>query len=123
MSVLHLKLLRELVRLWAQALAIALVIAAGVATLIIGVGTYQSLYRTRAVYYERNDFADIFATATRAPQSLLADIRTIDGVLTVDGRITELAPASVEGLDEPVSVLLISASRAWTRGRGERKFC
>ncbi|WEJ56885.1 ABC transporter permease [Devosia sp. FJ2-5-3] len=108
MSVLHLKLLRELVRLWAQALAIAMVIAAGVATLIIGVGTYQSLDRTRAVYYERNDFADIFANATRAPQSLLAEIRAIDGVLTVDGRITELAPASVEGIDEPVSVLLIS---------------
>jgi putative ABC transport system permease protein len=48
MRALHLKLLRDLVRLWAQALAIALVIAAGVATLIVGVGTYDSLSRTRA---------------------------------------------------------------------------
>ncbi len=108
MGVLHLKLLRELRRLWAQVVAIALVIAAGVATLIIGVGTYHSLERTRAVYYESHGFADLFAGVTRAPRSALAQIGAIDGVLTSDGRITRLASASMEGLADPVSVLLIS---------------
>lgn len=108
MRALHIKLLRELRRLWAQVLAIALVMAAGVATLIIGVGTYQSLERTRALYYEANHFADLFAGLTRAPRSLLDEIGAIDGVLAVDGRIAKLALADIEGLTEPASTLLVS---------------
>ena len=38
MRALHIKLFRELGRLWAQVIGIALVMAAGVATMIIGVG-------------------------------------------------------------------------------------
>ena len=57
-SVLDRKLLRELRGMWVQALAIALVIAAGVATLILSTGTYRSLYETRDAYYERYAFAD-----------------------------------------------------------------
>jgi putative ABC transport system permease protein len=108
MRALHIKLLRELRRLWAQVAAIALVMAAGVATLIIGIGTYQSLDQTRAVYYENNAFADIFANLTRAPRSLLDEVGTINGVRAVDGRIVKLATADIEGLDEPASVLLVS---------------
>jgi putative ABC transport system permease protein len=108
MTALHIKLLRELRRLWAQVAAIALVMAAGVATLIIGIGTYQSLAQTRSDYYETNAFADVFAGVTRAPRSLLADLRDIDGVAAVDGRVAELASANIEDLDEPASVLLTS---------------
>jgi putative ABC transport system permease protein len=108
MHPLHLKLLRELRRLWAQAVAIALVMAAGVATLIIGIGTYQSLAQTRAYYYETNRFADLFASVGRAPRSLLHDIAEIDGVLDVEGRISEVALADIEGMVEPASVLLLS---------------
>jgi len=39
--VLDRKILRDLQRLWSQTLAIALIMAAGVATLIIAVGAYQ----------------------------------------------------------------------------------
>ncbi len=108
MNALHIKLLRELRRLWAQAASIGLVIAAGVAALIIGMGTYQSLEKTRADYYARNNFADIFASVARAPRSLLPAIGELDGVLVVDARIVRLAPADIEGLAEPASVLLIS---------------
>lgn len=108
MHALHRKLLRELRRLWAQAASIALVMAAGVATLIIGIGTYQSLEQTRASYYASNSFADIFASLARAPRSLLNELGAIDGVLAADGRIVRLAPADIEGLAEPASVLLIS---------------
>lgn len=107
-TALHLKLLRELRRLWAQVLAIALVMAAGVATLLIGVGTYQSLDQTRNAYYEANRFADVFATVTRAPRSVLQQIANIDGVMAVDGRIAKLALADIEGVEEPASVLLVS---------------
>lgn len=108
MTALRIKLWRELGRLWAQVAAIALVMAAGVATLIIGFGTYESLSRTRASYYETNRFADVFASVTRAPRSLLAEIAEIDGVLVVEGRIDRLAMADIEGLDVPASVMLVS---------------
>ena len=107
MHPLHIKLIRELRRLWAQVLAIALVMAAGVATLIIGIGTYQSLSQTRDFYYESNRFADVFAGVSRA-RSALRRIAEIDGVLAVDGRIVKVALADIEGMTEPASVLLVS---------------
>jgi putative ABC transport system permease protein len=111
MHALHLKLLREMKRLWAQVLAIALVMAAGVATLVIGVGTYQSLAQTRSAYYESHRFADIFATVTRAPRSLLPQIEALDGVLEVDARIAKHALMDLESMSAPASALLVSIPR------------
>ena len=91
MRALDIKLLRDLRRLWAQALAIALVIAGGVATLILAVGSYRSLDETRAAYYERYRFADVFAAVRRAPKTLVDQIAEIPGVAAVDARIAKLA--------------------------------
>jgi putative ABC transport system permease protein len=102
------KILRDLRRLWAQALAIALVLAAGVATLILGNGAYSSLHETRARYYEENRFADIFADVTRAPRSLLAEIEEIEGVLDAEVRIVKLGLLDLPGMKEPGSVLFVS---------------
>lgn len=105
---LDIKLLRDLQRLWPQALAIALVMAAGVTTLILGVGAYESLSVTRERYYETNQFADVFATLTRAPNRLKGDIAVIKGVSAVEARVEELALADLPGMAEPASVLLVS---------------
>ena len=106
--VLDIKLLRDLKRLWPQALAIALVMAAGVATLILGVGAHDSLETTRARYYESNRFADVFAGLTRAPNALKPEIAAIDGVSAVETRIEEIALADLPGMAEPASVRLVS---------------
>lgn len=116
MSTLHTKLLRELRRLWSQFMAIAMVMAAGVATLLIGVGTYQSLDQTRSAYYRGQRFADMFASVTRAPRTLLQEIARIEGVSDVDGRIAQLAIADIEGIEEPASVLLLSLPTGSTQG-------
>ena len=71
MRVLDRKLIRDLGRLWAQSLAVALVMACGVATLILAIGTYRSLEETRSAYYDRYRFGDVFASAVRAPKSLV----------------------------------------------------
>ncbi|WP_205914595.1 FtsX-like permease family protein [Rhodobacter sp. SY28-1] len=102
------KVLRDLRRLWAQVLAIALVLAAGVATLILGNGAYASLHETRARYYEENRFADIFADVTRAPRALLGEVRDIKGVLEAEARIVRLGLLDIEGMKEPGSVLFVS---------------
>jgi putative ABC transport system permease protein len=108
MRALNLKLLRDLRRLWPQVMAIALVLAAGVTTLILGVGTHGSLSSTRERYYETNRFADVFADVTRAPNSVANEISRIDGVAAVETRITKIALADIEGVAEPASVLLTS---------------
>lgn len=102
------KVLRDLVRLWAQALAIALVLAAGVATLILGNGAYASLHETRARYYEDYRFADVFADVTRAPRALLAEVQEIDGVLAAEARIVKLGLLDMPGMVEPGAVMLVS---------------
>jgi len=106
--VLDIKVMRDLKRLWPQVLAIALVMAAGVATLVLGTGAYDSLATTRERYYETNRFADVFAGLTRAPLSLKGDIMAIDGVAAVETRIEKIALADVPGMAEPASVLLLS---------------
>ena len=70
MRMLDRKLVRDLRHMWAQALAIALVIASGVATFVLASGAYHSLEETRAAYYLRYRFADIFADVRRAPKSI-----------------------------------------------------
>ena len=108
MSALHRKLLRDLVRLWPQALAIALVLAAGAATLILGIGAYESLSETRAAYYERNRFADVFADLTRAPKIVEDEIARIPGVASVETRVAKIALLDLPDVPEPASAMVVS---------------
>lgn len=108
MTALHRKLLRDLVRLWPQALAIALVMAAGAATLILGIGAYQSLYETRQAYYERNRFADVFASLTRAPKIVADEIARIPGVAAVEARIAKIALLDLPKVVEPAAAMFVS---------------
>ena len=84
MTVLDIKLFRDVRRLWAQVLAVALVVGGGVATLVLAVGSHRSLEETRIAYYERYGFGDVFAQAKRAPKALADRIREIPGVAAVD---------------------------------------
>ncbi len=102
------KLIRDLVHMRGQAIAIALVIAAGVATMIIAVGAHRSLSETRRAYYERYRFADVFAQARRVPNHLRDELARIQGVSAVETRVSGAAILDVAGLDEPVSGRLIS---------------
>mgnify|MGYP001766014303 CR=1 FL=1 len=108
MGVLRFKLLRDLRRLWTQVLAIVLVMATGSATLILGVGAHATLFETRAAYYERNRFADVFAEVTRAPKLLATEIAHIPGVAAVETRIGKLAILDLPDLAEPASAMLVS---------------
>ncbi len=85
-----------------------MVLAAGVATLILGNGAYASLHETRARFYEENRFADIFADVTRAPRALLAEIAAIDGVLQAEARIVKLGLLDLPWMPEPGTVLFVS---------------
>ena len=102
------KLIRDLIRLRGQVLAIALVLAAGVATVVMAVGTMRSLDETRRVYYERHRFADVFAEVKRAPSGLAERIRALPGVGAVETRISRYVLLDVAGMAEPASARLLS---------------
>ncbi len=108
MRALNKKLVRNLWKLRGQVLAIAVVIASGVAVLVMSLSALEALTETTAAYYERQRFGEVFASVKRAPQRLLEQIRTIPGVRSVDDRIKYLATLSIEGFEEPVIGQLVS---------------
>jgi putative ABC transport system permease protein len=108
MRALDIKLYRDFRRLWAQALAVSLVLACGVATLILAVGSHNSLLSTREAYYQRNGFAHVFASASRAPLGLEPQLAAIEGVLAVEPRIAERVLLQMPGMREPGSGMLLS---------------
>lgn len=108
MRALDIKLLRDGRRLWAQVLAIAVVIAGGVATVVLAVGSHRSLEETRIAYYERYGFADVFAIVKRAPKTLVSQIAKIRGVAAVDARIAKLALLDIPGFVEPATGQFVS---------------
>jgi putative ABC transport system permease protein len=108
MRALHRKLARDLWRLRGQVLAIALVMASGVAVLVMSLTTVESLEETAIAYYERYRFGDVFARVERAPEHLAARLRAIPGVQAVETRIVRTAVLDVEGFDEPVIGQLVS---------------
>jgi len=108
LSALDKKLFRDLLHIWAQGLAIALVIAGGVATFILGIGAQRSLDETRQAYYERYRFADVFGGLSRAPNYLANQIAEIPGVAIVQTRIVKTALLDIEGMAEPATATMIS---------------
>ena len=112
LAVLDRKVLRDLARMWAQVMAIALVMACGVMTLVLAVGTSRSLEETRDAYYERYRFGDVFASATRIPDREIARIRALEGVAAVDARIVRAAVLDIPAMAEPAAAKVISLPAA-----------
>lgn len=114
-AVLHpldVKLLRDARRLWGQLTAATLVLASGVAVLVMSQYLFDTLKQTQETYYDRYRFADVFASVRRAPLRLERDIAALDGVRDVMARITEHARLDVAELIEPASAVLVSAPRS-----------
>ena len=102
------KMFRELWQSKTQSLAIGLVIASGVAVLVMSLSTLGFLRETRDAYYDRYRFADLFATVSRAPQPIAERIASISGVARVQTRIVSDVTLDVPGLSEPAVGRLIS---------------
>lgn len=108
MRALDRKLVRDLGRMRAQIVAIALVIASGVALFIAAMTAYRALRLSEDDYYARQRFAHVWSGATRAPAVAARELAAIPGVTAVDARLVAHAVLDVRDLDEPASGLLIS---------------
>lgn len=104
---LNRKLLRDLWVMKAQALAIAMVVAAGVAMYVMYLSNFESLRETRRVYYEQQRFGDVFASLKRAPLRVRNEIAAIPGVEAVEARVVASVTLDLPDLDEPATGRLV----------------
>lgn len=102
------KMLRDLRRLWSQSLAIALVMASGIAVFVMALTTMRNLEETRDAYYERYRFPHVFAHVKRAPEALAVRLAAIPGVNAVAPRVIVDVNLDVPGMAEPATGRLVS---------------
>ena len=107
MSALRIKLWRDLVRLRAQVITIALVVACGVAGFVGEFSTHDSLQRSRDAYYRESRFADVFASVRRAPIALRERIAGLPGVANVKLEVAFDVLLDLPEVAQPVTVRMI----------------
>ncbi|MGV6818501.1 MAG: ABC transporter permease [Thiotrichales bacterium] len=108
MRALTWKLLRDLWRMRGQAVAIAAVLSAGIASYVTFVSTLQSLESSRQLYYDEFQFADVFASLTRAPNALAQRLKAVPGVERLQTRVVAAGTVEVQGFHEPIIALINS---------------
>ena len=108
MRLLDLKLLRDLRAIKSQALAVSLVMACGLAMMIMTRSLILSLETTRDSYYRDFRFAEVFAHLKRAPNSLREQLAAIPGVGTVQTGIAIQVTLDLPGLAAPAVGLINS---------------
>jgi putative ABC transport system permease protein len=108
MKTINRKVLRNLWGMKGQVIAIAMVIASGVATFIMSVSTMQSLKLTQATFYKDYRFAEVFASLKRAPEGLRLRIEEIPGVDRVETRVSASVNIDIPDFPDPATGNIIS---------------
>lgn len=111
MRTLDKKVIRDLWNLRGQSLAIALVIASGVATFVMCLSVLQTLENTRAGFYRDYRFAEVFAALKRAPDGLEERLAEIPGVRQVTTRVAAPLTLELEDFGEPITGELVSLAQ------------
>jgi len=110
MRPLNHKLLRDLVTHRSQYLAIALVIAIGIAAQVATGGLLVSVGTARDDFYAAGRFADLFAAVKRAPDSEIPRLSALPGVRAVSTRVTTRALVIDPRFTDTPSLQLLSWS-------------
>src|SRR6187402_947126 len=105
---LDLKLLRDMGKMKGQMVAVALVMACGLAMMIMSRSLILSLESTRDAYYTQHRFADVFCDLKRAPNALRPRLAEIPGVAAVETRVSGRITLDLPGLDEPADGMMLS---------------
>lgn len=107
MSMLNRKLMRDLLRMWSQALTIALVVASGIGGFLTSLSAVDSLELARDRFYADARFADLFAGVKNAPLSLAARLREAPGVADVQTTLEQVVRVEIPGVADPIIGQLI----------------
>ncbi len=102
------KLLRDLGRMKGQVLAVSLVMACGLAMMIMTRSLILTLESTRSEYYQKYAMADVFASLKRAPLSAADRLAELPGVAALETRVVVNVTLDLPGLSEPATGHIIS---------------
>lgn len=108
MHPLDLKLLRDVNKMKGQMVAVGLIMACGLAMMIMSRSLMHSLSSTREAYYEQYRFGDVFTGLKRAPNALRARLAEIPGVAAVETRVVGSLKLDLPGMAEPADGTLVS---------------
>ncbi len=99
--VLDRKMWRDLWAMRGPVIAIAVVVACGVASFTAMRSMVYHLQESQRAYYASSRFADIFVTVKRAPRTILRSVADLAGVSAIEARVTGDVVLDVPGLAEP----------------------
>jgi putative ABC transport system permease protein len=102
------KLLRDLSNMKGQVLAVSLVMACGLAMMIMTRSLILTLSSARDAFYERHAMADVFASLKRAPLSAAEPVLALPGVTVVEPRVAVDVTLDLPGSDEPATGRILS---------------
>lgn len=105
---LDLKLFRDLGRMKGQVVAVGLVMACGLAMMIMTRSLILTLEGTRDAYYQTYRMADIFGSLKRAPWSLKERMSEVPGVAAVETRVVLDAVLDLPGVEATCTGHLVS---------------
>ncbi len=105
---LDLKLLRDLGRMKGQIVAVSLVMACGLAMMIMTRSLILTLEGTRDAYYQKYRMAEVFGNVKRAPLSMHERLALIPGVSALETRVVLDAVLDLPGVLEPCTAHIVS---------------
>lgn len=105
---LDIKLLRDLSRMKGQVVAVSLVMACGLAMMIMTRSLTLTLESTRSAYYQKYAMADVFASLKRAPLSAADGLKSLSGVASVEARVVVDVTLDLPGVTEPATGHMVS---------------
>jgi putative ABC transport system permease protein len=87
MKLLLRKTMRDMKASWAQSLALIIIVALGIASLVSMAGAYRDLSSSYQRTYDELHFADVSFTVQAAPESVLDEVKSVPGVETAAERL------------------------------------
>ena len=108
MNALDLKLLRDFGKMKGQMFAVGIIMACGLAMMIMMRSLIFSLESTRDAYYTDHRFADVFCDLKRAPNALRTRLAGLPDVAAVETRVAGKVTLDLPGLAEPADGTIIS---------------
>ncbi|MCX6846571.1 MAG: ABC transporter permease, partial [Verrucomicrobia bacterium] len=102
------KLLRDLGRMKGQVLAVCLVMACGLAMMIMTRSLILTLESARSSYYQEHAMADVFTRLKRAPLAVAERVAELPGVATVEPRVVVDVTLDLPGVSEPATGQIVS---------------
>jgi putative ABC transport system permease protein len=114
MSSLDRKLFRDFAKIKGQSLAACLIMACGLAMMIMTRSLVRSLESARTDYYDECRFAEVFCNLKRAPNSVRERFSAIPGVASFQTQVIGTARIDLAGVKEIADATIISIPEVQT---------